>query len=132
MPQLKVAYFMLRFPHLTETFILREMLFIREHEVDIHVFSLAPPAQTAIIHQQTQEIMPHVHYSPYLLSLNLILAHIYFLTHSPVKYWKSFIKALWQAGPDWKALGRVLILFPKTVYFAKQVKDLGIQCGLMV
>jgi colanic acid/amylovoran biosynthesis glycosyltransferase len=124
--KMKVAYFLLRFPHLTETFILREMVFLRRLGVDVHVFSMIPPLPTPIMHEQVQEMMPYVHYSPFLLSARLIVAQFHFLLRSPLKYVRALFRALWQTCPEPAALFRVLVTFPKSVYFAKQVQDLGI------
>jgi glycosyltransferase involved in cell wall biosynthesis len=124
--KLKVAYLLLRFPHLTETFILREMIFLRRLGLDVHVFSLIPPLPTPIMHEQVQEMMPYAHYSPFLLSARLILAQIYTLLHSPVRYVRALLRAIWQAWPEPAALMRVLVTFPKSVYFARQMQGLGI------
>jgi colanic acid/amylovoran biosynthesis glycosyltransferase len=123
--KLKVAYFLLRFPYLTETFILREMIFLRKLGLDVHVFTMAPPRPTPI-HRQVQEMMPYVHDSPFLLSGKLILAQLYFLFHSPIKYVRALFRAVWQTWPEPAALLRALAIFPKSVYFAKQIQELKI------
>jgi colanic acid/amylovoran biosynthesis glycosyltransferase len=123
--QLKLAYLLSRFPYLTETFILREMLELRRHGTDVHVFSMLPPLPTPV-HQEVKEMMPYVHYSPFLLSQKLVLAHLYFLLFSPLNYIRAFLKAIWQVYREPLVLLRVLITFPKSVYFAKQIKDLDI------
>src|SRR4030067_2319650 len=107
--QLKVAYYLPRFPRLTETFILREMIHLRELGLDVQVFSLAPPLPSSTMHQQVQEMMPYVHYSPFLFSIKLLLAQFYFLFRSPLKYIHAFIRAIWQTMPEPKTLMRVLI-----------------------
>lgn len=123
---LKVAYLLLRFPHLTETFILREMVLLRRLGLGVHVFSLIPPLPTHVVHKQVQEMMPYSHYSPFLLSARLILAQFYFLFRSPMRYMRALFRAIWQACPEPRALLRVLMTFPKSVYFARQMQDLGI------
>lgn len=123
--ELKVAYILSRFPYLTETFILREMVRLRQLGLDVHVFSLLPPLPTPV-HQQAQEMMPYVHYSPFLLSANLILAQLYFLIRSPIKYIRALFMAIWQTYRERLVLLRVLLIFPKSVYFAKQMRDLKI------
>jgi colanic acid/amylovoran biosynthesis glycosyltransferase len=123
--QLKLAYLLSRFPYLTETFILREMLELRRRGMDVHVFSMLPPLPTPV-HQEVAEMMPYVHYSPFVLSGKLVLAHLYFLLCSPLAYMRAFLKAVWQSYREPLVLLRVLITFPKSVYFAKQMQDLGI------
>jgi colanic acid/amylovoran biosynthesis glycosyltransferase len=121
--KLKVAYILSRFPHLTETFILREMILLRELGLDVHVFSMLPPLPTPV-HQQVQEMMPYVHYSPFLLSSQLILAQFYFLFRSPIKYIRALGRAIWQTCREPLLLLRVLMIFPKSVYFARQMQNL--------
>jgi colanic acid/amylovoran biosynthesis glycosyltransferase len=123
--KLKVAYILSRFPYLTETFILREMIHLRRLGLDVHVFSMLPPLPTPI-HQQAQEMMPYVYYSPFLLSTNLVLAQLYFLICSPIKYIRALFLAIWQTYRERLVLLRVLMIFPKSVYFAKQMRDLKI------
>ncbi|MCL4303443.1 MAG: glycosyltransferase [Anaerolineae bacterium] len=123
--KLKVAYVLGRFPYLTETFILREMLLLRRSGLEVHVFSVFPPLPTPV-HEEVQEMMPYVHYSPYLLSIQLVLAHLYFLLHNPLRYVSAFFMAVWQTYREPLILLRVLLVFPKAVYFAKQIKDLNI------
>ena len=123
--RLKVAYILSRFPYLTETFILREMLMLRELGLDVHVFSMFPPLPTPV-HEQAQEMMPYVHYSPFLLSTKLILAHLQFLFCSPIRYVGALFRAICQTYRERAVLLRVLMVFPKSVYFAKHMQDLGI------
>jgi glycosyltransferase involved in cell wall biosynthesis len=123
--KLKVAYILTRFPKLTETFILREMILLRELGLDVHVFSMLPPL-SGPVHQQAQEMMPYAHYSPFLFSSGLILAHLYFLFRSPRQYVRAFFRAIWQTYREPLVLLRVLITFPKTVWFARRMQELGI------
>jgi len=122
---LSVAYILSRFPSLTETFILREMVSLRALGLDVHVFSLFPPHQT-VIHEQTQLMMPFAHYSPFLLSRQLILAQLYFVFRSPFRYIRAFIKLIWQTYREPLVLLRALAIFPKSVCFARQMQALRI------
>jgi colanic acid/amylovoran biosynthesis glycosyltransferase len=123
---LKVAYILSRFPDLTETFIMREMYWLHESGVEVDIFALLPQ-QPAPIHQQAEELMPRVHYSPYVLSWNLICAHFYYVFRSPLRY----LRALWRAVElTWREpsiLFRVLALYGKIVYFARQMEGMGIE-----
>ncbi|GAB4534125.1 MAG: glycosyltransferase family 4 protein [Anaerolineae bacterium] len=123
--KLKVAYLLTRFPYLTETFILREMLELRNLGVDVRVFSVLPPLPTPV-HRQVQEMMPYVHYSPYLLSVRLILAQLHFLLRSPLVYLGALVRAVWQTVSEPSVMFRVLMIFSKSVFFAKQMQDLEI------
>jgi glycosyltransferase involved in cell wall biosynthesis len=124
--KLKVAYFLGRFPYLTETFILREIILLRRLGLDVHIFSMFPPLPTPV-HTEVQEVMPYTHYSPYLISGRLILAQFYFLLHAPYKLFRALSRAIWQTYREPLILLRVLLIFPKTVYFAKEIQKLGIE-----
>lgn len=124
--KLKVAYFLGRFPYLTETFILREIILLRRLGLEVHIFSMFPPLPTPV-HGQVAEVMPYVHYSPYILSGRLILAQLHFLLHSPYRYFHALFRAIWQTYQEPLVLLRVLMIFPKAVFFSKQTQELGIE-----
>jgi colanic acid/amylovoran biosynthesis glycosyltransferase len=124
--RLKVAYYLHRFPHLTETFILREMIQLRAMGLDVQVFSMLPPVKTSTMHQQVQDMMPFVHYSPFLFSSKLIFAHGYFLLRSPLKYIRALWRAIWQTWPKLADFGKMLVVFPKAVYFARQIQEMEV------
>ena len=122
---MRIAYLLARFPSLTQTFILREMLLLRELGLDVHIFSLLAPTPGPV-HQQAQTMMPYVHYSPLLLSGRLLLAQLYFLLRSPARYLRAFLRAVRQTWREPWVLLRTLILFPKSVYFARQMQELHV------
>ena len=122
---LRVAYYLNRFPNLTETFILREMLSLRKIGFHIDVFSMFPPEKTPTMHQQVEAMLPYAHYSPYLSS-EVLKAQAYFIRKSPRKYARAWLRAVWQAAPDRKDLAKTLLLFPKSVYFARQLEAMRI------
>jgi glycosyltransferase involved in cell wall biosynthesis len=84
------------------------------------------PPLPAPIHQEVQEMMPYVHYSPFLLSGKLILAQFSFVLRSPIRYLRALAMAIWQTWQEPLVLLRTLMTFLKSVYFAKQIQDLGI------
>ena len=123
--KLKVAYILSRFPYLTETFILREMIGLRKQGFDVHIFPLFSPL-TGPIHRQVEEMMPYVHNSPLLFSFQVILSHFYFLFLSPIKYFRALYTAIWQTYREPRVLVRVFMIFCKALHFARQMKDLEV------
>lgn len=101
------------------------MVELRRLGLQVHIFSMLSPLPQPI-HEQVQEMMPYVHYSPFLLSMELILAQFYFLGRVPLKYLRAFFTAIWQTYREPKVLLRVLLIFPKSVYFARQFQKLKI------
>src|SRR5688572_3560684 len=115
--KLKVAYLLHRFPYITETFIMREMYWIREHDIELYIFSLLNPKREPI-HEQARELLPYVRYSSFL-SWAVIKAQLHFFWRSPQRYIRALAKTIWQTYREPGVLLRVLILFPKSVYFAR-------------
>jgi colanic acid/amylovoran biosynthesis glycosyltransferase len=123
---LKVAYILHRFPHYTETFILREMIWMRDHDVDVEIFSLLPPRQDhEVVHEQSKRLLPYVHYSP-LFSIQIVGALLYFLFSKPGNLVRALIRLVRQTIHEPNLMLRMLFLFPKIVYFARQMQELGI------
>ncbi len=124
--RLKIAYYVQRFPYLTETFILREMLYLREIGFDVEVISLMPPIPNSKVHPQVQQMMPFVHYSPVFLSWGLIGAQFYFFFRHPLRYLRALQRAIWQTYAEPMDLLKMLINFPKSVYFARQLQGMQV------
>ena len=122
---LKIAYILHRFPYLTETFIMREIYWILQKGMKIHIFSLLSPKRTPV-HEQAMELLPYTHYSSFI-SWEVIKAQFHFIRRSPVRYLKSFVKTIWQTYREPRVLLRALLIFPKSVYFARQMEEFGIE-----
>lgn len=121
---LKVAYILHRFPYLTETFIMREMTWIREQGVELHIFSLLPPEHTTV-HEQAKELLPYTRYSPFI-SWDVLKAQFYYLRRKPSGYLRALMKTIWQTYREPTMLLRTLVLFPKCVNFTRQIEELEI------
>lgn len=122
---LKVAYYLSRFPKLSETFILREMCMLRILGLDVQIFSVLPPKPSPTMHEQVQSLMPYTHYSS-LLSINIISAQFHYLLHHPGRYFHALRRVIWQTVPEPYTCFLALILFPKSVYFARQLKKMNV------
>lgn len=124
---MKVAYYLSRFPRLTETFILREMCLLRQQGLDVQVFSIFPPLPSPTMHQQVEGLLPYTHYSPRLFSAKVFLAQVYFWLHAPRRYFKALRRSFWQTSPEPKTCLMALALFPKVVYFARLLQGMDIE-----
>jgi glycosyltransferase involved in cell wall biosynthesis len=121
---LKVAYLLGTFPQLTQTFVTREIFWIREHSVETHVFSLFSP-KSIPVDKLAKELQPNVRYSPYL-SWVIIKAQFYFLRRRPQRYFRALAKTIRYTYREPKMLLRALALFPKSVYFARKMEELEV------
>lgn len=122
--RLKVAYLLHRFPHLTETFIVREMHWIRQHGIDLTIFSLMSPKDT-VRSQQAEDLVALGRYSP-VFSWGVARSQFHFLVRSPVRYFRAFGRLVWQIYREPKVLLLMVSLFPKCVHFARQMEEQGI------
>ena len=116
---LKVAYLLHRFPYLTETFIMREVYWLRKHGVDVEIFSLLNPKHS-VTHEQAAELLDITHYSAFF-SWDVMKAQFYFLTRTPRRYCKALGNVIRQTYREPGVLLRSLLLFPKSVFFAREI-----------
>ncbi len=120
---LNVAYILHRFPYLTETFIMREVYWLRKQGVEVKIYSLLAPTHK-LVHEQAEELLSVTHYSPFI-SWNVIRSQFQFLRRSPIKYLKAFANLFRQTYREPAVLLRCLVLFPKSVYFAGLIRQQG-------
>ncbi len=122
----QVAYVLLRFPHLTETFIAEEIREVQQQGVSVQVFSLLSP-KAGPIHPTSQALARQVCYAAEVYSPTLWLAQIYFMFKSPRRYWTLLWGLMTQPAPKFTWLFKRLVVFLKGVYLAKRLKGSGVQ-----
>lgn len=117
---LKVAYIMSRFPKLTETFILYEMLAMQKLGIQVEVYPLLRE-QTDVMHPEAMQFVKVAHYQPFI-SLTIMRVNLYFLWKKP----RAYLKTLWTLlRANWGSFGfftGALGIFPKSVFFAYQMQ----------
>jgi len=144
----KVAYIMSRFPELTETFVLYEMLSVEQMGIEVEVFPLLRGSTSAktrdgaslfrklldlrssgreaqLVQPEARRLVQRACYQPFL-SLSILGAQIHFLRHKP----KEYLSALWNLiRGTWGSLNFMLggvSIFPKVVLFARVMESKGI------
>jgi colanic acid/amylovoran biosynthesis glycosyltransferase len=143
--RLKVAYIMSRFPKLTETFVLYEMLAMEQLGVQVEVYPLLRVRNTGAhqeganvlvkivelfrrtqgnitFHPESAPFVERANFAPFF-SLRILRSHLHFLLRKPLTYFGALwtlIRATW-GSPNF-FLG-ALSIFPKTVYFAHQMEN---------
>lgn len=122
---LKVGYIMSRFPKLTETFILYEILALEALGVSVEVYPLLREGER-VIHPEAARMLPRVHFHPFV-SLPILAAQWHFFRRRPLDYLKLWLDVLrWTWGSANFFLG-ALGIFPKAVRFAYEMERLGIR-----
>lgn len=117
---LKVAYIMSRFPKLTETFILYEMLAMEKEGVQIEVYPLLRE-HTKVMHPEALQYVETAHFQPFV-SLPIIRANLHFLWRKPHVYLQTLWTLLRANWGSFRFFIGVLGIFPKSVLFAYQMQ----------
>lgn len=126
MTETDVAYVLLHFPCLTETFIAEEIRGVQQKGVNIHLYSLLP-ATDEIIHPVSRQLSSKTKYVPGLLHPSLIGAQAYYLTTAPGKYLYLLKTILGQPAPEPSFIAKRLVIFLKSIWLARQLAQTPVQ-----
>ena len=119
-----VAYVMSRFPKLTETFVLYEILSLQEQGLRVEVFPLLRERQ-AVAHPEAERIVRRAHYESFV-SWSILRANLWFLMTQPRIYLKLWLELLVGTWGRWNFFFGSLGILPKTALFALKMKKLEI------
>jgi glycosyltransferase involved in cell wall biosynthesis len=122
--RLKIAYIMSRFPKLTETFILYEMLAMQEQGIQVEVYPLLRE-KVEVMHPEAEAFVQVAHYQPFL-NLPIIRANLQFLLRNPGVYLQTLWTLLRANWGSFNYFTGVLGIFPKVVLFADQMRKQNI------
>jgi glycosyltransferase involved in cell wall biosynthesis len=121
---LRVAYVMSRFPKLTETFVLFEMLAVERQGVEIELFPLLRE-RTSIVHPEAIPLVDRARFLPFL-SWSIVLSQLWFLRHRPRRYLRTIgevIRGTW-GSPNFLIGG--LGILPKVAHAARLMRAAGV------
>lgn len=120
-----VAYLVSRFPKLTETFVLDEMVAVQEENVRVALYPLRRE-RTNVMHPEARAFVERAHFHPHL-SPAVLRANARALRHRPATYART-LWTLWRA--NWgsaRYLAGAVLFFPKAVLFAHEMVARGIE-----
>lgn len=118
---MRIAYLVSRFPHLPETFILREMNTLEKLGWSIELFPLIYQKQE-VIHEQAIPWLGRIHHLPWF-SAEILLTNLKEILRRPRLYFSLWKRVLSENINSLKFLVRAILLFPKTVQIAKLMCD---------
>lgn len=121
----KVAYIMSRFPKLTETFILYEMVALEKAGVQVELFPLLKEEQD-VHHAEVARYMKKAHFHPFI-SLPIILANLSFFLRKPITYIKMILDIMTSTFGSRKFFIGAIGIIPKSVRFAYEMEKLGVK-----
>lgn len=121
---LRVAYVMSRFPKLTETFVLFEMLAVERQGVTIDLFPLLRERSTTV-HLEAVPLVRRARFLPFL-SWSIIRSQAWFLRHRPRRYLRTVgevVRGTWRS-PNFFIGG--LGILPKVAHAARLMRAAGV------
>ena len=121
---IRLAYVMSRFPKITETFILYEIVELERRGIPVEVFPLLREQQP-VVNPEARPLVDRAHYQP-LVSPAILAANAARIVGSPRSYastWSEMLRGTW--GNSNFFLG-ALAYFPMTVHFAREMQRLGV------
>jgi colanic acid/amylovoran biosynthesis glycosyltransferase len=122
--RMRVAYIMSRFPRLSETFILYEILAVEDHGVDVHLYPLLRE-RAEVVHPEALELCRRARFQPFL-SLPVLRSQLYFLRHSPRRYLETLRDLLVGTSGSLNFFVGALGIFPKVAHAARLMQADGI------
>jgi colanic acid/amylovoran biosynthesis glycosyltransferase len=123
--RLKVAYVMSRFPKLSETFVLGEILAVEADDVEVELYPLLR-AREDVVHLEALPLAARARYQPFL-SLAIVGSQLHFLRSRPRAYLGALGGLL---RGTWGSLNYFvggLAIFPKVVHAARTMEAGGVE-----
>ncbi len=121
----RVAYLMSRYPAVTETFILHEMLELSRLGLELEIFPLLGAAQD-VRHPGSEELADRVQYSRGL-SAEVVRAQLYWLSRRPRRYLRAWARALRGNARSPGFLARALVVVPRAAAIARRMEQRGMR-----
>jgi glycosyltransferase involved in cell wall biosynthesis len=120
----KVAYIMSRFPKLTETFVLYEILELERRGCQVEVFPLRRE-RASVIHAEAERVVRRARFTPWF-SWPILCAQFFFLCRKPWAYFAALGTVLWANLGSLRYFAGAVLYFPKAVYFARAMSAQGV------
>lgn len=121
----RVAYVMSRFPKLTETFVLYEMLALEERGVAVEIFPLLRQREE-VRHAEAERLVHRARFRPFL-SWTSLRAMASFARRDPrrsLRAWWDTLSGTWGSANFFVG---ALALLPKVARMAREMEELGVQ-----
>jgi glycosyltransferase involved in cell wall biosynthesis len=115
-----IAYIVSRFPKLTETFVLYELLEMQRQGVEVELYPLLSGREST--HQrEVHALNGRVHHHPFV-SLPLLRAHVHFIRRRPVAYVAVLAEIVRGTIGSLNFFVGAIGIFPKVVWFAYEME----------
>ena len=119
-----VAYVMSRFPKISETFIVTEILAVERRGVRVEVYPLLRENEQ-LTHPEARPLIARAHYTPFL-SRAILASQVYWLRRRPRAYLGAVRDLVRATAGSANYLGGGLAIFPKVAHIARRMQEDGI------
>lgn len=119
-----IAYFVSRFPKISETFILYEVVELRNLGFEVDIFPLVREKET-VRHPEVDALADRTHYQA-ILSPQVVLAQMYWLARRPRRYVSTLWSVLRGNAGSLKFLLRGVVAFLLAGVFSRKIERAGI------
>jgi glycosyltransferase involved in cell wall biosynthesis len=123
-PSPRVAYITSRFPKLSETFVLYEILAIEELGVNVEIFPLIREREP-VQHQEASRLAERAH-DVRLMSRAVVAAQWYWLRRRPGAYLRAWWAAIRGNVASPRFLARAMVVVPLAATFARRMSGLEV------
>lgn len=120
----RIAYVMSRFPKLTETFVLDEILEMERAGVAVEVFPLWRE-RADVIHPEARPVVERAHFTP-TLDLEILRDNLLALVQTPLLYLGTLATLMRANARSLRFFVAALAIFPKACSFARRMQALGV------
>lgn len=123
-PRPLVAVTMSRFPKLTETFVLNELVALPVHGVDVEIFPLLRE-RAPVVNPVAEQLAERAHFYPFV-SASILMSNVRCALSHPRDYFGSLVTLVRQTWRSANFLVGGLGVFPKVVAMAARMRSLGV------
>jgi glycosyltransferase involved in cell wall biosynthesis len=119
-----VAYVVSRFPKITETFVLNEMIALEELGMQVELFPLLR-REPGVQQPAARPFVERAHYPR--LGWALVRANLDYFRREPLRYLATWMAAVWHTLPSPRFLAAALVLLPRAFVCAREMTRLGVE-----
>ncbi len=120
----KVAYVMSRFPRLSETFVLFEMIAVESAGASVELFPLIRE-RARVVHPEARPFVERMHYEV-AASPRVVMSNLRWLRSEPRRYLHTLASVVRGTHRSMNFFFGGLASFPKVAHYARTMQDLGV------
>ena len=117
-----VAYIMSRFPRLSETFVLFEMIALEEAGASVELFPLIRE-RAKVVHPEARDFVERMHYEV-AAGPRVLLSNLWWLRTHPLRYLRTLGAVVTGTHRSMNFLFGGLAAFPKIAHYAREIERL--------